>query len=470
MDLAKILFFSAASAATASSQTVIDIAGSPSGRSAVHSQILAVLSNETLAWNDGPNAADATRVIYKGTFNGTPVIVRTYWGGIAEGIHHVALATRLDNRYLDASTNTAQGASPAGIQITSPFLAPASAETVTEIGFAEVSRLSSSLYQYDSLTREEIVGVVPYKIFKNHGASQEITNITSQALRYFYGSAGSLPRSFFNDMASDEAMVFATGTDRQQGIRTVLYSEINTSLSAVSQYTGTVSGGVATLSSGTTSGGFSRSVDVAHLLAGTYAGGDILGYVAGQDWPIAVAGGAQELAFNGIYLGTAPGWEEKIQQGQYTFWSYLHQNSMTLTGASESFYNALKHHLKYAPDSGLIPEPTMAVERSLTGSPPMPKDDFTLDADADGLSDLWEMYYFGGTGIALGSVVSQADGLTNDEKDDLGLSPLIDYSGPAVPGRTTYIYDLAGRLNEVTAPIGPVTYGVDEEGNIESAD
>ena len=84
----------------------------------------------------------------------------------------------------------------------------------------------------------------------------------------------------------------------------------------------------------------------------------------------------------------------------------------------------------------------------------------------DGLADGWEIYYFGDISTADPTVIQSSDGLTNKEKSDLGLSPLINYSDPAATQRASYTYDLVGRLTQVINTDAASTYTLDEEGNI----
>ena len=86
----------------------------------------------------------------------------------------------------------------------------------------------------------------------------------------------------------------------------------------------------------------------------------------------------------------------------------------------------------------------------------------------DGLSDGWELYYFGNLTTANPSAVGQPDGLTNKEKSDLGLNPNTDYSDPNATQPSKFTYDLTGRLTGTTAPMGTATYTPDEEGNLDS--
>ena len=97
---------------------------------------------------------------------------------------------------------------------------------------------------------------------------------------------------------------------------------------------------------------------------------------------------------------------------------------------------------------------------------PLDKNSAGGDSDGDGLADGWEMFHFGGLGIADPTEALMPDELTNKEKADLGLDPNTDYSGPSAAQPAAYTYDLTGRLTNVTAPVGAGTYTPDEEGNL----
>jgi hypothetical protein len=354
---------------TSYSQTVIDITGSTAGRSAVHSQILALLSGETLAWNGGSSASGATRVIYKGTYLGNPVIVRTFWSGSAAGVRDISNAPQLAASYFDKTTDTSTGTAPAGLNITSPTLAAASAETVSEIGFSDVFQ-SSTAFTANSLVQQDAVGVIPFKFFKNEGASAALTNMTPGAFRFLYGALGEAPLSLFTGNAADSGTtVFATGRDEFSGTRITTAAETGAGVfAALNQYTGTVSSNVATLTY-VANGGFSSGSGVSTLLGGTYASGDIVGYLGASDWGTAVTNGAVEMSYNGVTLGSN---SDLIRNGAYSFWGYLHQSSMTLTGDTATFYDDLKTNLLAAPGTGLVLLSTMNVERAADGAPISP--------------------------------------------------------------------------------------------------
>jgi hypothetical protein len=357
-------------AGSAYSQTVIDITGSTAGRSAVHTQILALLSGETLAWNGGSSASGATRVIYNGTYGGNSVTIRTFWSGSAAGVRDVSNQVQLAASYFDKTTDTSAGTTAAGVNIPSPTLAPASAETVSEIGFSDVFQ-SSTAFTTNTLVDETKVGVIPFKFFRNNGSSSLLTNMTPGLHNNLYKALGEAPLSMFTGNAAQSGItVYATGRDEFSGTRITCLAETGAGVfSTLNQYTGTVTSGAATLNF-VGNGGYASGSGVSGLLSATYSGGIIVGYLGASDWATAVSGGAQELAYNGVTLGAN---SDLIRNGQYSFWGYLHQSRMTLTSTSLTFYNALAAALKLAPGSGLVLEGTMNVERAADGAAITPK-------------------------------------------------------------------------------------------------
>ncbi len=108
-----------------------------------------------------------------------------------------------------------------------------------------------------------------------------------------------------------------------------------------------------------------------------------------------------------------------------------------------------------------------AFEVETLASSPLIKD--TSDTDGDGLADGWERFYFGNTTTANPATVQSGDGLTNQEKSELGLNPSLNYNDVAAVQPAKFNYDLVGRLTGVTAPVGAGTYIPDEEGNLTNA-
>lgn len=100
---------------------------------------------------------------------------------------------------------------------------------------------------------------------------------------------------------------------------------------------------------------------------------------------------------------------------------------------------------------------------------PLDKNSAGGDSDTDGLPDGWELFHFGGLGIADPTAALKPDGLTNKEKADLGLNPHTDYSASNAGQPASYTYDPVGRLTGVTAPVGAGSYSPDQEGNVLNA-
>lgn len=103
------------------------------------------------------------------------------------------------------------------------------------------------------------------------------------------------------------------------------------------------------------------------------------------------------------------------------------------------------------------------------GSDPFDKNSAGGDSDTNGLPDGWEIFHFGGLGIADPNAALQPDGLTNKDKAELGLDPNTDYSDEDASQPASYTYDPVGRLTDVTAPVGAGDYTPDEEGNLLNA-
>lgn len=353
---------------SASGQTVIDITGSTAGRSAVHGRIVALLTGEVISWNGNASVTSASRAIYKGTFDGKPVTVRTFWSGSAAGVRDVANAPQLNNSYFDKNTV------PTGGEITTPVLAPASAETVSEIGFSDVFQ-SSTAFTTNPLVDEASVAVLPFLFMKNDGAPAALTNVTPNQFRALFTALGEAPLSLFTGNAAHASTtVFATGRNNESGTRITVQAETGTGVFAqLAQYQGT--GDPATLSF-VGNGGYPSGGNVATLLGATLpAGSALIGYLGVSDGATAATNGATYLTYNGVSYS-----EDSVRNGQYSMWGYLHQFSMNIsaaalgdTGTTQDFYDDLKAALISTPGSGTIGIETMNVERSADGATITPK-------------------------------------------------------------------------------------------------
>jgi hypothetical protein len=368
MKTKNIVLFAATAASLVSSaysQTVIDICGSTAGRSAVYTQILALV-NETSTAGSGSSLSGSNQAIIHGTYAGNPVIVRTNFTGSAAGVQQVS--SQVPVNFFKTTFGTS------GFATSQSFASPNIETSAPEIGYSDVFQ-STTAFKTPVLTVEDEVAVIPFKFFRHTNGNASLTNVTNQAARYLYGSGGSAPLSILTGNALDVGKtVYVTGRDALSGTRITTFAEINTSQTAVSQYQPTTSatngtGSVTGLGS-TSSGGFTSGSFVANVLNSDYDGtgnSTIIGYVGASDWPAQVPGNAVEVNFNGVPYSSA-----NLFNGSYTFWGYLHQFRMTLTGTSLNFYNALASSIAATPGSGLEKISDMKVVRDGDGAPVNP--------------------------------------------------------------------------------------------------
>lgn len=352
---------------SASGQTVIDLTGSTAGRSAVTTAVGALLDGETVAWSNNASLNSAGRAIFKGTFNGNAVIVRTFWSGSAAGVRDVADAPQLNNAFFQTSYDTVTNPG----NVASPALASASAETVAEIGFSDVFQSSTS-FTTNPLADETSVAVLPFVFMKNNGASSAITNVTSENFKAIWGGLGFGPMSLFTGNAGDASTtVFGTGRNNESGTRITTLAVTGTGVFAsLGQWQGTAADPTVlspfTAITGFTAGenGYSSGSSVANLLKRTTSSGQVvIGYVGIAD--AANATGATALSYEGVTY--TPG---AVYNGQYPFWGYLHQFSRDLSGdaVTQAFYDALKVELQANPGSGTLKIEDMNVERAADGA------------------------------------------------------------------------------------------------------
>jgi len=340
----------------ANAQTIVNIGGSTAGRTAVHGNIVAMLGNCTYAY-DGTSGSPskATHAIYHGSYGGNDYIVRTYWSGSVNGITPVTAGTQLDATFIATTVTGTSG----GEFVSSPTFAAASADTIEHIGYSDIF---ASTVNVPAANEEDEVAVITFKWYANEGTTG-IDNITPGLVRSLYGSSEA-PKSLFTGNASDTTTVFPIGRDSSSGTRGTAMAESGYgNVANVDQYTATVSGNVVTAINYVSNGGSTSGSYVKAAMNSTYADGSLIGYLGASDF--ATSGGV-ELKWNGVAYSTTA-----IQNGQYSFWGYLHMNRMnTLTGNGLAFYNALKTNISADPrDAGVLTISTMAVARDADGAP-----------------------------------------------------------------------------------------------------
>lgn len=348
--------------ATGNAQTVIDITGSTAGRSAVHSAIRTVLSNETFAYN-GNNLNAASKAIFKGDISGTPVIVRTAWSGSAAGVRDVA-QNNASVWFPNTAINTVSANN------TAISMANNSANTVrdvAEIAFSDVFQ-SSTIYTSPGLT-DDYSGIIPFKFYASADAPADLTNITPLQARYLWAN-GYVPLALLTGDANDQAtFAFATGRDPESGTRITTMAEIGYGVfGAVQQYEPTISGGAVTAvtlwPAGTYSegnGGYSSGSSVKTAISANAFSNSLglISYLGSSDWNPT---GNKELTYNGVAYSA-----DNVKQGKYSFWGYLHQmRHSSLSGTSLTFYNSLLTAVR-ADVTWLVKTTDMSVSRASDG-------------------------------------------------------------------------------------------------------
>jgi hypothetical protein len=239
--------------------------------------------------------------------------------------------------------------------IASPTLAPASAETVQEIGYSDI--FASTVNQTAADVEDE-VGVITFRWYANNG-SAGITNITPGLVRQLYASSEA-PKWLFTGNPADTGTVYPIGRNDDSGTRGTAMAESGYgNVATVDQYTATLSGSVVTGIVPSGNAGYSSGSSVKNAMNATYSGGILIGYLGASDF----ASSGVELTWNGVPYSTA-----NIQNGSYSFWGYLHMNRMnSLTGAALNFYNALKTDIINTPvDTGLLEINSMNVRCEFT--------------------------------------------------------------------------------------------------------
>ena len=93
----------------------------------------------------------------------------------------------------------------------------------------------------------------------------------------------------------------------------------------------------------------------------------------------------------------------------------------------------------------------------------------TADSDGDGLADYWEHYWFGGLSRD-GSGDWNDDGLKDRDALRYGLNPVGEDESEVSGKSDSFSYDARGWLDGfILTGSSPVTFGLDNEGNIETA-
>jgi hypothetical protein len=352
-------------------QTVIDITGSTAGRASVHQSILSTLGAGATYGYTGSSFTGASQAIFKGTYAGQSVVVRTSWSGSATGLSDLVtgntvnfIATTTDLSANNVSNLTAGTPDSAEVAFSDVFVG------TTNVPSAGLVNTNTFILPFKWVASNEA---------NNYSAFKNVTPLQARALL----ASGTLPLSFFTGNSADaEVLVIATGRDNGSGTRItaladigygvntfVTQSQVNVSGNNITGYSDFIVSGVANPNYGYTSGGTLAGV-LNKASTGDAAGTIVLSYLGLSDAATALGGATpgKELTYNGVAYSAAA-----VETGEYSFWGYLHlyyKNS--LTGVSKTFSDALGVALRSNPGSSGLNPSAMGVSRATDGGTILP--------------------------------------------------------------------------------------------------
>lgn len=334
-----ILAVGLSSAASAADVTIV-VTGSTALRGSTHQSIL----NDLTANGDGGavqygyvggTLGAASQAIFKRSYNGDNVIVKTHWSGSVEGIR--ALASDITVPVLPDATPVSTGG-------TGSASAATTATVVANIAIADNLPAATAFVGegFNELTSTP-VAILPFKWIANNGS--QALNITPLTARAILG-AGRLRKSFFTGVLTDNTnnlRVYAYGRNFGSGTRVIQLSEIGYGVAnPVVQYeasttTSTQITAQAVTAAGTVLGQSVSAGDNGYSSGGTLA--DIMRRSSGTGTninpstiiiapmglddanrataPTGVGNGpAVECTYNGVAYS-----EDNVKSGRYSYWS-----------------------------------------------------------------------------------------------------------------------------------------------------
>lgn len=389
----------------ASAQTAIYISGAPATRAIWNQAILhevATLTNGTstnttglsIYWTGTTGFNTANQIaITGGNISGTAVTIYGSWTGSTGGNQSVAISPQGSNSALKVGfiNLSASGVAPGVVTDITNKQYPhfnLSDTQQTTIPFNGTTTATVPTTSYATLLEAGTPSpaVTGFEFVANKGVPSSLSNITPLLAQQLFTN-GSVPLAQFSALNSDTGtQVYAVGRDIASGARYILLAEtgIGTANSSLLyQYEPTVSSGTITniasnpAGSGTINlisfaagnGGYSSFSNVLTVLkaVSTPSVGYVVSYVTDSDAATAVAAGAVALNWNGVPYSVAG-----IQQGQYSYWSYLHvyyQNAgATTTGSLPiTFATDLGNDLATDTATGAILSSSLLVSRTLDG-------------------------------------------------------------------------------------------------------
>lgn len=387
----------------AHAQTAIYLSGAPATRAIWNQAIYNTLANltggggasivKTWSGSSGYNLANQI-ILTGGTIGGQAVTIYGSWTGSTGGNQSVAntppaTISSFQVAFLDLahlSVGLGQGGNTLGTtnkQYPHANLSDTFQATVPFNGTTNVTSPSTSYVTLNEATTAS-PAVTGYEFVTNNGAPSGLNNITTNLARELFTNAGTPLALFTGSSANKSTIVYPVGRDISSGARYILLAEtgIGTANSdSLVQFepaisSGTISDIVDNPAPGGTlnlisfddgNGGYSSFTPVLSVLEATSIPsiGYVVSYVTDSDAATAVADGARALSWNGVPYSVAG-----IQQGQYTYWSFLHvfynntnsyiQNNFPL---SKTFADDLASDLSTDTGTGAILSSSLVVQR-----------------------------------------------------------------------------------------------------------
>jgi len=334
--------------------TIVRLCGSTAFRSAIHTNILAVMTGETYAYT-GATLADAQQANFVGVIAGEDVIVKCSWSGSVEGIQALDQPATINTLFLANSVVGTSGGTP--------NVTPGTSNEEAEIGMSDVFQ-GSTVFQSTELIDTQ-VAVVPFKVLAGKGAPASLTNVTNLSLQALY-TAGKVPLALVTGNNADRtAKLFAMGRNNLSGTRLTTLADTGLgALATVVQYTfnGTA---YTNVGNGGYSSGGNTGVRGALAQTSTFATGYNVAYIGLSDASGAITSGAKELTYNGVlYSPTA------VREGSYTLWGYQHLFTRDDIGTVEgAVATAIANETILNPGTAGLTQASMGVLRLSEGAP-----------------------------------------------------------------------------------------------------
>ncbi len=402
--LATIGFSNLAYAFTDTAQVDIYLSGAPATRviwnTALYDLVNVNGATITKYWTGSTYSTANQIVLTGGQINGTTVTIYGSWTGSTGGNQSVAITpynsqAALKVAFLDPANLTAAGGGytlgTTNEQYPHINLSDTFQDTIPFHGLVKTTHPHTT---YDNLTEATPASpaVTGFVWVTNNGATTAhpgLTNFTgNQAYQLF--QVGPTRLSFFTGNAADASTnLYPVGRDIASGARYAMLAEtgIGTDNDAnVIQYEPTLNTAQTQITNNTTqntattinlipvvagNGGYPSFSNVLTVLkaASSDPVGYIITYVTDSDAITAVNGGATALNWNGVPYSVGA-----IQQGTYTFWTYLHvfydANNVGTNVPSlvPTFANALSYQLSTDTATGAILSSSLQVQREGDGN------------------------------------------------------------------------------------------------------